>query len=37
MTKLFKFGEVIDKYSEFPSMDNFFDLLTKPVLPSDLI
>lgn len=28
---------IIDKYSEFPSMDNFFDLLTKPVLPSDLI
>jgi hypothetical protein len=28
---------IIDKYSEFPSMDNFIDLLTKPVLPSDLI
>ena len=28
---------IINKYSEFPSMDNFFDLLTKPVLPSDLI
>ena len=28
---------IIDKYSEFPSIDNFFDLLTKPVLPSDLI
>ena len=28
---------IIDKYGEFPSMDNFFDLLTKPVLPSDLI
>jgi len=28
---------IVDKYSEFPSMDNFFDLLTKPVLPSDLI
>ena len=28
---------IIDKYSEFPSMVNFFDLLTKPVLPSDLI
>ena len=28
---------IIDKYSEFPSMNNFFDLLTKPVLPSDLI
>jgi len=27
---------IIDKYSEFPSMDNFFDLLAKPVLPSDL-
>jgi len=28
---------IIDKYGEFPSMDNFFDLLTKPFLPSDLI
>jgi hypothetical protein len=28
---------IVDKYGEFPSMDNFFDLLTKPVLPSDLI
>jgi len=28
---------IIDKFGEFPSMDNFFDLLTKPVLPSDLI
>jgi len=28
---------IVDKYSEFPSLDNFFDLLTKPVLPSDLI
>ena len=28
---------IIDKYGEFPSMNNFFDLLTKPVLPSDLI
>jgi len=28
---------IIDKYGEFPSMDNFIDLLTKPVLPSDLI
>ena len=28
---------IIDKYGEFPSMDNFFDLLTKPVLPSDLL
>ena len=28
---------IIDKYGEFPSVDNFFDLLTKPVLPSDLL
>ena len=28
---------IIDKYGEFPSIDNFFDLLTKPTLPSDLI
>jgi len=28
---------IVDKYGEFPSVDNFFDLLTKPVLPSDLI
>ena len=28
---------IVDKYGEFPSMDNFYDLLTKPVLPSDLI
>jgi len=28
---------IIDKYSEFPSINNFFDLLTKPILPSDLI
>jgi len=28
---------IIDKYGEFPSMDNFYNLLTKPVLPSDLI
>ena len=28
---------IIDKYGEFPSINNFFDLLTKPVLPSDLI
>jgi hypothetical protein len=28
---------IVDKYGEFPSMNNFFDLLTKPVLPSDLI
>ena len=28
---------IIDKYGEFPSMDNFIDLLTKPNLPSDLI
>ena len=27
---------IINKYGEFPSVDNFFDLLTKPVLPSDL-
>jgi len=30
-------NQIIDKYGEFPSVDNFFDLLTKPVLPSDLI
>lgn len=28
---------IIDKYSEFPSIKNFFDLLTKPILPSDLV
>ena len=28
---------IVDKYGEFPSMEFFFDLLTKPVLPSDLI
>jgi len=28
---------IINKYSEFPSVDNFYDLLSKPVLPSDLI
>jgi hypothetical protein len=27
---------IIDKYGEFPSINNFFDLLTKPILPSDL-
>ena len=28
---------IIDKYGEFPPGDNFFDLLNRPVLPSDLI
>ena len=28
---------IINKYGEFPSVDNFYDLLSKPVLPSDLI
>jgi hypothetical protein len=28
---------IIDKYSEFPSIHNFLNLLIKPVLPSDLI
>ena len=28
---------IINKYSEFPSVDNFYKLLTEPVLPSDLI
>ena len=28
---------IIDKYSEFPLTDNFFELLSKPILPSDLI
>ena len=28
---------IVDKYGEFPSVDNFFNLLTTPVLPSDLI
>ena len=27
---------IMNKYREFPSVDNFFNLLTKPVLPSDL-
>ena len=28
---------IMDKYSEFPSIKSFIDLLTNPVLPSDLI
>jgi len=28
---------IMNKYSEFPSIKNFINLLTKPVLPSDLI
>jgi len=28
---------IINKYGEFPSVDNFYKLLTKPILPSDLI
>ena len=27
---------IMNKYREFPLVDNFFNLLTKPVLPSDL-
>jgi len=28
---------IVNKYGEFPSIENFVNLLTKPVLPSDLM